>query len=155
VNFLDWLTLLFVAFGGWRGHKRGIIAEAPGTVSLLVFFFTGWGLMKSVYRGLVFSSEMVGHSVGVFTFIGLVIATVVLWKKIRARIRMRAERLCPEAYRPRAGAIAGGLKALLLASIVLLILAKGPLRGLTRGFAEGSVLGRALIWAMVPAKEKS
>ncbi|MCG3147656.1 MAG: hypothetical protein PCFJNLEI_01096 [Verrucomicrobiae bacterium] len=148
MNLLDFLAAAYLAFGVWRGRKRGIIKEAPGTVSLLVLFFSGWGLMKSLYRGLLFSSEMVGHSVGVFTFIGLVIATVVLWRKIRARIRMRAERLCPEVYRSRAGAVAGGVKALVFAAIMLLILAKGPFRGL----AQGSGLGSAVIWMMLPAQ---
>ena len=152
---LDLLILVFIAFSVRRGRKRGIIVEAPGAVSLAIFFFSGWGLFKILYKGLAYSSEKVGHSVGLLTFIALIVATIVLWRKIRKRIRERAEKLCPESKRSLAGAIAGGVKAFLLSSIILLIFAHGPLRSMTRGFAEGSLLGRARIWGVLPVYEKT
>ena len=151
MNLLDLLAVAFIAYCVWRGRKRGIIAEAPGTVSLAVFFFSGWGLLKVLYKGLAYSSAKIGLSVGVFTFLALVVATIFLWRKIRARIRWRAERWCPEAKRSLAGAIAGGVKAFLLSALVLLTLAHGPLRG----FAAGSLLGRGLIYFVAPVYDKT
>lgn len=147
---LDLLIVASIAYSVWRGRKRGIILEAPGAVSIAIFFYSGWGLLKILYKGLAYSSELVGHSVGLLTFVGLIVASVVLWKKIKARIRLRAEQWCPEAKRSLAGAIAGGVKAFLLAAIVLLICAHGPLHGVTRWIAEGSVLGRGLIRFVLP-----
>ncbi|MEI6084224.1 MAG: CvpA family protein [Verrucomicrobiota bacterium] len=152
---LDLLIVAYIAYGVWRGRKRGIIIEAPGTVSLAIFFFSGWGLLKALYRGLAYSSELVGNSVGLVTFIGLVVAAIVLWKKIKIRIAKHAERWCPEAQRSRAGAIAGGVKAFLLVSTLLLILAHGPLRSVTRWIAEGSLLGQGLIHFVLPVYEQT
>ncbi len=147
---LDLLIVAFIAFSVWRGRKNGIIVEAPGAVSLAIFFFSGWGLLKLVYRGLSSTSEMVGHSVGLFTFVGLIAGTVVIWRRIRKRISGRAEQLCPESKRALAGGIAGGVKAFLLSSIILLVCAHGPLRAVTRWIAEGSLLGRGLIRFVLP-----
>jgi hypothetical protein len=155
VILFDLFIVVFIGYSVRRGRKRGIIVEAPGTVSLAIFFFSGWGLLKLLYKGLAYSSEKVGHSVGLLTFVGLIVATVLLWKKIKGRIRMRAEQWCPEDQRGLAGAIAGGLRAFLISSIGLLILARGPLHAVTRGLAEGSLLGRGLIWCVMPVYDKT
>jgi len=150
VILLDLLILAYIAYSVWRGRKRGIIVEAPGAVSVVVFFFSGWGLLKLVYRGLASASETTGQSAGLLTFVGLIIATLIIWRRIRRRIRGHAEKLCPEDKRQLAGGIASGVKAFLLAAIVLLVCAHGPLRGVTRWIAEGSLLGRGLIRFVLP-----
>ena len=152
---LDLFIVAYIAFSVWRGRKQGIIAEAPGTVSLAVFFFSGWGLLKALYKGLASTSEMVGHSVGLVTFVGLVVLAVVIWKRIQRRIRWRAEQLCPESKRAAAGAVAGGIKAFLLAAIVLLICAHGPLKAVTRWIPEGTLIGRGLIKFVLPVYDKT
>ncbi len=147
--------MAYVAFAAWRGRKHGLVKELPGTVSIVVFFFCGWGLLKIMYRGLSQASAALGQSVGVFTFIGLLVGSVALWRKFRSRIRWLAEKWPDERPQRIGGAAAGGTRAFVVAATLLLVLAHWPLHGLTRWIAESSFIGRGLIRLALPVYEKT
>jgi uncharacterized membrane protein required for colicin V production len=155
MGFLDFVVLAYITYGVIKGRRRGLVAELPSTVSLALFFLTGWGLFKIMYRGLAQASALAGQSVGILTFGGLVAASVALVRKMRSRLRWLAEKSADEHHQRIAGAIAGGVRAFLHASVVLLILAHWPLHFLTRPLAQGSLLGRGLVRFVLPVYDKT
>ena len=147
---VDLFVLLHVAFAVWRGRKRGLTLEFPSAVSIGTFFVTGCGLFKWMYRGLSQASTWTGQSLGIFTFVGLLYAAFVLWRKCKAQLTRFAAKHVTEERQRLAGAIAGGVRAFFVASTLLLILAHWPLHGMTRWIAESSLLGRLLIRFILP-----
>jgi uncharacterized membrane protein required for colicin V production len=147
---VDLLVLAHVALATWRGRRRGLTVEFPSAASLAVFFVTGCGLFKWMYKILAEVNTRIGQSVGVLTFVGLLFGAYALWKKSKAHLAAGAGRICNDQHQRNAGAIAGGIRALLLDSTLLLILAHWPLHGLTRWMAESSLLGRLLIRFILP-----
>jgi uncharacterized membrane protein required for colicin V production len=147
---VDLLVLGQISFAVWRGWKRGLTGELPSATSIGIFFVTGCGLFKWMYRVLSEVSTKTGQSLGVFTFVGLLVAAFVLWRKSKAQLTQFASRYVTEDRQRLAGAIAGGVRAFLIVSTLLLILAHWPLYGTTRWIAESSLLGRLLIRFILP-----
>ena len=152
---IDLLIVLYVAFSAWRGRKHGLIKELPGAISIVVFFFCGCGLFNIMYRGLSQASVALGQSVGVFTFVGLLVGSVALWRKFHTRVRWLAEKWPEERPQRIGGATAGGIRAFVVVATLLLVLAHWPLHGLTRQIAESSFIGRGLIRLALPVYEKT
>jgi uncharacterized membrane protein required for colicin V production len=147
---VDLLVLAHISFAVWRGQKRGLTVEFPSAASIGIFFVTGCGLFKWLYRILSDVSAKVGQSLGIFTFVGLIVAAFVLWWKSQAQLATFSGRYVTEDRQRVAGAIAGGMRAFLIDSTLLLILAHWPLHGMTRWIAESSFLGRLLIHFILP-----
>ena len=147
---VDLFVLVHIAFATWRGRKRGLMVEFPSAASIGVFFVTGCGLFKWMYRVLSEVNTKVGQSLGIFTFIGLIVAAFALWKKSKTHLATLAGRYVSEDRQRIAGAIAGGVRAFLVVSTLLLILAHWPLHGMTRWITESSLLGRLLIRFLLP-----
>lgn len=152
---LDLFVVGYVSYAAWRGRKRGLVKELPSAFSITVFCLSGWGLFKIMFRGLEEASKLTGQSVGLLTFIGLIVGAVVMWRRMQARLRWVAEKCVPENRQPMAGAIAGGVRAFVLVATLLLILAHWPLHGLTRGFVQSSFTGRVLVRVVLPVYEKT
>jgi uncharacterized membrane protein required for colicin V production len=147
---VDLLVLTHVSFTVWRGRKRGLTVEFPSAASIAVFFVTGCGLFTWLYRIMSEVNTKAGQSLGVFTLGGLIFAAFVLWRKSQAQLTKLASRYVAEDRQRLAGAIAGGVRAFLIDSTLLLILAHWPLHGMTRWIAESSFLGRLLIHFILP-----
>jgi uncharacterized membrane protein required for colicin V production len=147
---VDLLVLLWIAFAVWRGRRRGLTGEFPTAASATVFFVTGCGLFKWMYRGLSEVSTATHQSLGIFTFVGLLVAAFILWRKTQAHLTKLAGKYVTEKRQRLAGGIAGGVRALVVCSTLLLILAHWPLHGTTRWIAESSLLGRLLIRFILP-----
>ena len=108
-----------------------------------------------MYRGLSEAGELVGQSIGVLTFVALVAATFWLVRKIRVRIREMAESRIDVRHREIGGSIAGGVRAFVWSSVVMILLAHGPLSFATRWAVKGSLLGSALIRFVLPVYAKA
>ena len=152
---IDLLVLAYIAFAAWRGRKRGLVVELPMAASSAIFFVTGCGLFNWMYRGLSKASALTGQSLGVFTFVGLIVASYILWRTLTARLGKAAGKYVTEHRHRLAGGSAGGVRALVLASTLLLILVHWPLHAFTRGLAEGSLFGRVLVRWVLPVYGKT
>jgi uncharacterized membrane protein required for colicin V production len=147
---VDLYVLTHISLAAWRGRKRGLNVELPSAASTGIFFVTGCGLFKWLYRILSEVNTKAGQSLGIFTFVGLIVAAFVLYRKSKTQLATLASRYIPEDRQRLAGAIAGGVRAFLVISTLLLILAHWPLYGTTRWIAESSLLGRLLIRFILP-----
>lgn len=150
-HLLDLLVIAFVFYGVRRGRKRGLYVEIPGAVSAVLFFLTGWGLFKIMYRGVAAADKWIGLSLGIFTFLLVGFISFKLWMKVRGRIRERAEKNIDPRHKETGGAIAGGVWAFTWACILILILAKTFLNFAVRG----SFLSDFLIAYVLPVYEKT
>ena len=74
MNLLDWLILLGIGLGAWRGFSKGLIHEVARLLGLLVAFLLGVALMDQAGKLLVKStgiSDKVAPLVGfVVVFLG-------------------------------------------------------------------------------------
>lgn len=152
---VDLLVLIWTGFAVWRGRRRGLTGEFPSAASATIFFVTGCGLFKWMYRGLSQASAVTHQSLGIFTFVGLLVAAVILWRKTQAHLTKLAGRYVTEQRQRLAGGIAGGVRAFVVCSTLLLILAHWPLHAMTRWIVEGSFVGRGLIAFVLPIYGKT
>lgn len=86
---------------------------------------------------------------------GLAGAAVAVVRSLRRRFQAWSERRYDAGQRRFGGAIFGGVRAFLLACVVLLVLAHWPLHALTRTVTESSLLGRSLTKWVLPVYEKT
>lgn len=138
VNWLDALTLAAVAYGVWRGSRRGFSRELPSVVSWAVFFVTGAGLFRWTNRLLIESSQLTRQSTGAVGAVAVAVLALLVVRKFRARLRDWAAKRFAERE-VRWGAVAGGLRWLLIATLALVVLGALPF-----GFMHGSVHERSL-----------
>jgi len=150
MSFLDFAALAYIAFGVFRGRKRGLFKELPGALSVLIFFVTGCGLYRWTGRALAGMNHLAGQSLGVGSFIGLVMGVVMLVRHFRRQISGWVEQRFDQRTQKLGGGIAGGVRTFVFTAIVLLVLAHWPLHGLTRPLAESTLLGRGLIKFVLP-----
>jgi uncharacterized membrane protein required for colicin V production len=149
MGVLDYAAFAYIAFGVVGGLKRGLFQELPAALGIVVFFVTGCGLYRWMGRTLAQMNRWTGQSLGVLSFIGLAGAVFVFVRGLRATVGGWAQRRFA-AHARWGGALVGGLRTFLFASVVLLVFAHWPLHALTRPLAEGSLLGRALIKFVLP-----
>lgn len=153
LGFLDLVVVAWCLWWAKRGYRRGLPMELPRTLGVLVFGLTGFGLFHWTSQALAEASRVTGQTTTGLSFILLLVAAKLLVGQFRSRIQEHAMERWGEA-RP-AGSLAGGLRAFMLACIILAFFAEGPFHALTRPAAKTSLLGRTLTWFLLPAERKS
>ena len=153
VSLIDLLVVAGVGYGVWRGWHRGLPAELPRVLGLVVFGVSGTGLIRWTSQVLAETRHLTGQATGAVGTVGLMVGAWLLVRLFRTKIGDWAKQRWGEAKGP--GAIAGGLRTLLLACVALLILAHWPLHSLTRPVTENSRLGRALLRYVLPEYVKT
>ena len=153
LSLIDLLVVAGVGYGLWRGWRRGLPAEVPRLVGLTLFAISGTGLFRWTSQALAETHRLTGQATSVVGIAGLMVGAWVLVRLFRAKLGDWVKQRYGQAK--RLGAIAGALRALLLACVVLLILAHWPLHSLTRPLAENSRLGRVLLRYILPEYEKT
>jgi uncharacterized membrane protein required for colicin V production len=152
---VDLLALAYIVFSVFRGRQRGFLIELPATISIVVFALTGTGLYRWGGRVVAEANMLTRQASGVLGFFGLVAAALVLVQQLKTRLQQWAEKRFIAEHQQLGGAMAGGVRSLVVAAVLLLILAHWPLKGLTRPLAESSFFGRALIKLVLPVYDKT
>jgi membrane protein required for colicin V production len=161
-NLLDLFLLATIGLGVWRGLATGLGKQLVSTVGLFFAFIAGAALMEPVGASVVESlgvsertAPVVGFVVVFAAVLGGVAAIGHAFKKVLEAVKLTAvDRL--------AGALAGGLKGALSASIFLTVTAFAPSMGgepwlIGAETREGSVLYEAVqavgpeAWRLVQA----
>ena len=155
LGILDLLALAWIGWGVYLGRKRGLGRELVGALSIFIFFLTGCGLYRWTDRALIQMGHITGQAVGVLSFFGLAVATIVLVRSLRGRAQDWAERRYDGSQRKFGGTVLGGVRTFLLACVVLLVMAHWPLHFLTRPFVQSSMLGRCLTRWVLPVYGKT
>lgn len=153
MSLIDLLVAAYAGYGVWRGWRRGLPNELPRVVGITVFAVSGCGLFRWTNHALMETSRLAGQTTGGLGVIGIMVATWFLVRHFRAKIGDWAKQRYGKAE--RVGAVAGGVRAVLLACVVLLVFAHWPLKFLTRPVTEGSLLGRGLTRYVLPVYEKT
>ena len=154
LGLLDLLVSAYIVFGALRGLKRGLFKELPAALGIVFFFVTGCGLYRWTGHALAQMSRWTGQGLGLLGFFGLAVGVVILVRRLRVLVGAWAERHFAQ-YERLGGAIVGGLRTFVFASVVLLVLAHWPLHGFTRPLAEKSLLGRTLTHYVLPVYGKT
>jgi len=155
-GLVDYLATGYVAWGIARGRRRGLFQELPGAISAALFLVTGCGLLHWTERALADVNHLVNKAASLTGLACLATGAWVLMRELRAWLQRRAtEKYGDVETQKTGGAIAGGVRSFALACAALLVVAHGPVRGLTRPFTESSALGRALTRYILPVYEKT
>jgi uncharacterized membrane protein required for colicin V production len=152
---IDLLVLANCAFAVWRGRRNGLVKELPSLVGVLFFLVAGVGMFKALWHLLDEASRHLGQSMGVISFVGLGVASWQLLKWVRGHIAWIGQRWPEEPAQRLGGAMAGGVRSLVVSATLLLILAHWPLSGLTRWIPDSSLYGRVLIRVLLPVYDKT
>lgn len=153
-NLLDILVAGYIAWGAWRGARRGLAHVLPGLISITVLILTGYGMYHWTGKAVVQTEHLLGRTTGLFGFVAAMVAAIVIVRLFRAKIRAWAAKQFPDPpAQKRAGAIAGGLRALIIGSTVIVFFGLLPLNPFRAPFANGSFIGRNLIRYVVPVYE--
>lgn len=155
MKVVDLMVLALLAWGVRQGWRRGVRPTVPGAVSVMVFFFSGVGLFSVIRRGLGEVSAWAGQSLGVFTFVGLLVATYLVWRRFHERLAELAEGVVVQRWQRPVGAVAGGLRMFFWAAIVVIVMAHGPVRFLTRGVVTGTWFGEGVLKVFAPVYQRA
>jgi uncharacterized membrane protein required for colicin V production len=145
-NFVDVIIAAYAWLGAVRGRRNGLAAELPWAISWAVALFTGSGIYRWTSRGLESAGHAAGVTFGLFGFAAVLVAAYLMVRKLRRRIGRLAEmKVSGDQSRRRWGAVAGGLRAFLFCSCLILFFSLLPLGILKKPFTEGSFIGRIVI----------
>lgn len=139
------------AVGAIRGRLRGLPRELPRLLGVTVAVLTGAGLFSWTGQVLSTTQHLTRQSLGLTGGLALVIAAFVIVRHFKQQVHDWTARRFPEPrLQRRAGAVAGGLRALMLGCFVVVFLGLLPGNPLKAMFARGSFFGRTLIQFVVP-----
>ena len=145
-GLFDLATLLYVAYGVRKGRKRGFSGELPGFLCVILFMVTGSGLLHWTGKLLGEANHLTSRYVKGVGGGVILMAAFFLMKHFKGQIRSWADGHIHEGWRENGGMGLGGMRCLLVAIVLMVFMAHGPLRGLV----GGSWLGRPVTW-FVPA----
>lgn len=129
MNIVDAVSAAYVAFGAYRGRKRGFSDEAYRLLRMAIAFVAGCGLYGVVSQLIGKVLSLGGEVSGPVAFLGTVGGAWLLLRKLkRGFIAWVFAKTKP--YEGLGGAVAGGVRALL---IVVSIVAALSLAGKTPG----------------------
>lgn len=137
VNFLDGLAIAYVAFAAWRGRANGVAKEGFRLIRVALAFGAGvglYGLIRDILtRALSLGVDVTGPVGFLAVMVGTWYAVRGLRDIIQAWLSARFS-----SHSPIAGAIAGGIRALV---IVISIVGVTALAGRT-DTPDRSLVGR-------------
>ena len=122
---LDFIILVFVGLGVWRGMRTGALRQLVGTVGLVVALLAGALLMRPVGVLVVQSLGLAERLTPVLGFVVVFTAVLAAAAVIAQLLKKTLVALRLGAVDQLAGAGIGGLRAVLGLSILLLI--TGPI----------------------------
>jgi uncharacterized membrane protein required for colicin V production len=155
-NFVDFFTLAYVLFGSRRGRTRGLGGELPRLIGVSLFFVTGGGLYHWTETLMIQMSAPARQTSGALGLIGVLVGAYFVARQIRARVRSWAEQNFPgDRTQKLGGCVAGGLRAFVIASCLILFFSALPLGFLVAPFRQGSLVGRTLNRLVAPARRNA
>lgn len=140
--------MVAVGFGVWRGRRRGLARELPSVLGWTVFFVTGAGLFHWTNKLLIESSQITRQSTGAVSVVVFALIAFQLVRKFRMRLREWAARRFAD-QEARLGAVAGGVRWLIIVTLLLVALGALPcgfIRGSVREYSLWGRLTHRLIW---------
>ena len=143
MNMVDLISAAYIAFGAWRGRARGLADEGFRLLRMAVAFAAGcglYGLLSGLLKKLLSLGGDVSGPLGFALTIG---GTWYLFRYVKKSFAaFLAARFAPHAA--LGGAIAGGLRTLLIVLSVV-----GVLNLSNRdGVSGGSAVSRIAEWVM-------
>ncbi len=142
MNGFDGATAAVMAYGAWRGMRRGVAQEAYRMVRMLVALAAGCGLYGLVARGI---GQLAGGTSGAGGFLVAFGGAYALVRAAKRRFLAWVEARTSSWARWSGGAAGAvrGLAAMLAAGAVLNV---SPFAALKDGVLGGSAVGRVASW---------
>jgi uncharacterized membrane protein required for colicin V production len=151
-NLLDFLCLAYIGISLYRGRRAGLAAELPGLVSITAALVAGGGLFHWSERLVTTTATLTGQPRGLGSFLGILVATIIVWRAGRARIRQWAANRFPDAAtQRRGGMVAGGLRAAGVCALLFLLASTLPVGEFRKPFTRGSLFGSFVMKVIRPA----
>ncbi len=151
-NLLDFLCLAYIGFSLYRGRRNGLAAELPGLVSAVAALVAGGGLFHWSERLVTKTATLTGQATGLGSVVGIMLATIVVWRAGKARIRQWAAARYPDQTTQRhGGMVAGGLRAAGVCALLFLLASTLPVGEFRKPFTRGSLVGRVVMKVIRPA----
>jgi uncharacterized membrane protein required for colicin V production len=130
----------YLAWGGFKGRRRGLAVELPRLVSVTLALVTGAGLTRWANHALGEIDKLTGQIAGALGWGGALVGAFYLARQLRGWMgRWIMSQLPEESAEKRAGMAAGLLRTLVIGLIVTLFLLHTPLAFLVRDSAMGSL----------------
>jgi hypothetical protein len=150
MNLVDYLALAFMAYGIWRGWRKGFGYELPGLISVAVFTLTGFGAIRWTYIGLSSASNFSPIRMGILTAPLLFVVAFMLIRRRLKIIQTWADQRFQGAHKSVYGAAAGLLRTAIISGFLVVYLGLLNIGFVHRTFAERSLFGRTLTTCILP-----
>jgi uncharacterized membrane protein required for colicin V production len=130
----------YLAWGGFKGRRRGLSVELPRLASVTLALVTGAGLTRWADHALAEFDKLAGHVASALGWGGSLVGAFYLAQLLRARMgRWIRDQFPEEAVEKRAGMAAGFLRTLVISTIITLFLLHTPLAFLVRDSMMGDL----------------
>jgi hypothetical protein len=151
VNLVDLLVVCYLAYGIWRGGRRGLSEELPSLVSLGLIFVIGTGLFQLTELVLTALSAKTGLVSGPLGFLAVIIGALAVVRHFRRQLQDWGKRRVPDpAGQRRWGRVAGGVRTIAVCALVVLSSNLIPIGEFRKPLTRGSMFGRVVKRAVEP-----
>jgi hypothetical protein len=150
MNIIDYLALVFMGYGIWRGWRKGLGYELPGLLGVAVFAITGFGAIRWTYLGLDSVSQFTPFRVGFLSAPLLFAAAFILVRHRFKQFQVWGEKRFQGTRQRAYGAAAGFFRTAIISGFVIVYFGLWNVGFIHRTFAEHSLIGRTLTTWILP-----
>jgi hypothetical protein len=141
-GIFDLMAFVYVVYGVRKGRRREFRGELPGFLCVILFMVTGSGLLHWTNKLLGEVNHLASRYVKGVGGAVILVAAFYLMKHFKGQIRDWADDRVQDSWRRKGGMLVGGLRCLLVAIVLMVFAAHGPLRRVV----ASSWLGRPITW---------
>ena len=152
-NIFDIIVLLYLLFGIYQGLRRGLSGELASVISTALAFFGGWKLYQPLGDHLLKITKLTPPTAHAAAFVLLIVGGYIVLIIIRLLLRHLMEFSFKGKLERLGGALAGLIRATVIAAAIVLVVGLGPAAYLRHIAIEQSVFGSEVFSYLGPVVE--
>jgi membrane protein required for colicin V production len=152
-SVVDIVVLIVLAYGIFRGARRGLSGELAGLLSVAVALVAGYYFYRPFSEYLVGATRLAPPAANAVAFMAVVMGSYIVMLVARLVLSKLMQFSFKGALERVGGALAGLARSSVVVAIVLLVLGMMPFTDLHRVVAEESRSGRWVCEALGPVYE--
>lgn len=147
---IDLISLGYILLGALVGLKRGLSCELSRLASIVIAVFAGWRLHGPIGRMVEHFTRLEGTDAFLVGFLTVILGAGALMALLRWSLRKVMAMSFHPLVNRIGGGVAGGIRALLIASVLFIGIGMSRSNYLQRKFIDESVVGTFVMDYVLP-----